>query len=160
MTGTVGEVEVLQLTSAELRDTFGITLSDTDCETPFELAAALGRHCGKATAARIRNDRLVRLLDRRKDLLPCFVGYQQVAGLGLLPFMTDGVPGCWSLFFEQDGRMTLAERRGNGIEIIGESDLLDPVAEPPRAMEKARSLLFGGAGATLRMIRRRSPASA
>ena len=160
MHGTAGEVEVLQLTSSELRETFAVRLRETDCENPFELTAALARCEGEATAARIRNDRLVRVLNRRTDLLPCFVGYQDVPGVGLLPFMTDGVPGCWSLFFEEDGRMILAERRGECIELIGESDLLEPVPAEPGTLDKARSWLFAGAGAAARLVARRPQVSA
>lgn len=149
--GAFGRIDVLQLTSAELRETFGIRLAELDVETPFELVAALTRFRGERTAAEIRKNRLVRLIDRRGDLLPSFVGYQDVPGVGLLPFMSDGPPGKWSLFFEQDGRMTLVERPEQQLIITTEPELVEPskaAAEPETA---ARSFLLGG-------IRRRKPA--
>ena len=147
--GTFGVIEVLQLTSAELRETLGISLSETDVASPFELAAALTRRNGRRTEAHIRNDRLVRLIERRKNLLPCFVGYQEVAGVGTLPFMTDAVPGAWSLFFEEDGRMTLVERRGSLLAVTDDDALLEPARAAPVA-ERARALLFAGWGARAR----------
>ena len=134
--GAFGRIDVLQLTSAELRESFGIRLAELDVETPFELVAALTRFRGERTAAEIRNNRLVRLIDRRPDLLPSFVGYQDVPGLGFLPFMSDGPPGKWSLFFEDDGRMTLVERPEGELVVTTEPELVTPArpaAEPVSA---------------------------
>lgn len=142
--GVFGRVEVLQLTSSELHESFGITLADFDVVSPFELAAALTSRRGEATAANLRKDRLVRLIDRRAFMLPCFVGYQQVPRLGLLPFMTDGPQGQWSLFFEVDGRMTLVEGAGHTLKVTPDAELVGPMAAPVRV---ARSFLFRGRNA-------------
>ena len=142
--GVFGQVEVLQLTSLELRESFGISLAEFDVVSPFELAAALTKWRGEPTAAHVRKDRLIRLIDRREHLMPCFVGYQRVPGLGLLPFMTDGAPGKWSLFFEEDGRMSLVEAEGDRLLITGETDLLGPVTV--KAERPVRSFLFRGRG--------------
>jgi hypothetical protein len=142
--GVFGLVEVLQLTSFELRETFGISLAELDVETPFELAAALTHWRGEPTAAHVRKDRLVRLIGRRPDLLPCFVGYQEVSGLGVLPFMSDGPTGKWSLFMEEDGRMTLVEARENGLVATPDTDLIGPSADVLKPVRAAKSFLFGG----------------
>ena len=142
--GPFGKVEVLQLTSAELRESFGISLAELDVETPFELAAALTQWRGQPTAAHIRKDRLVRLIGRRPSLLPCFVGYQEVPGVGVLPFMSDGPTGKWSLFFEEDGRMTLVEAGENGLVAIADTDLIGPASTVSRPVRAAKSFLFGG----------------
>ncbi|MDP9413058.1 MAG: hypothetical protein M3Q08_02985 [Pseudomonadota bacterium] len=146
--GTFGKIDVLQLTSTELREGFGISLAELDVVTPFELAAALTSWAGRPTAAQIRKNRLVRLIDGRKFLLPCFVGYQEVPGAGMLPFMSDGPPGKWSLFFEEDGRMTLVEAHDDHLAVTPDNDLVGPmtaVAAGPVAT--AKSYLFGGFGA-------------
>jgi hypothetical protein len=142
--GVFGQVEVLQLTSCELRESFGISLAEYDVETPFELAAALTSWRGEPTAAFVRKDRLVRLIGRRPDLLPCFVGYQEVPGVGYLPFMTDGPTGKWSLFFEEDGRMTLVEAQEGGLAATADADLIGPAAVVAKPVRAAKSFLFGG----------------
>lgn len=123
--GRFGRLELLRFTSRELRDLFGLTLSPTDLHTTFELAPALARHQGRKTDATIRNNRLARVVEGRSYLLPAFVGYQQVAGAGLLPFMADGVPGKWSLFFEPDGRMTLIRWEDGALEVCSDDELGD-----------------------------------
>ena len=148
--GAFGRIDVLQLTSSELWESFGIRLAELDVETPFELVAALTRFRGEPTAAEIRNNRLVRLIDRRPDLLPSFVGYQDVPGLGLLPFMSDGPPGTWSLFFEEDGRMTLVERPEAERVVTTEPDLAAPAR--PALHPLSASFLLGG------IRRRKAPA--
>lgn len=143
--GTFGKIDVLQLTSTELREGFGISLADVDVVTPFELAAALTSWAGRPTAAQIRKNRLVRLIDRREYLLPCFLGYQEVPGTGMLPFMSDGPPGKWSLFFEADGRMTLVEAQDNRLAVTPDADLIGPMAAVAAGpMATAKSFLFGG----------------
>ncbi len=143
--GTFGKVDVLQLTSTELREAFGIYLAELDVVTPFELAVALMSWAGRPTAAQIRKNRLVRLIDRRKFLLPCFVGYQEVPGIGMLPFMSDGPTGMWSLFFEEDGRMTLVEAHENRLAVTPDTDLVGPVAVVAAGpVATAKSFLFGG----------------
>ena len=148
--GTFGSIDVLQLTSPELRETFGIMLGELDAITPFELAAALDRFDKRRTAARIRKDRLVRLIEERKFLLPCFVGYQEVPGQGLLPFMTDGAPGKWSLFFEPDGRITLVEADGGRLQVTSDSSQdREPAAT---VLAKAKSFLSTGLGTARKML--------
>ena len=142
--GVFGRVEVLQLTSSEIRESFGISLAELDVVSPFELAAALTRWRGQPTAAHLRKDRLMRLIDRREFLMPCFVGYQEVPGVGLLPFMTDGPPGKWSLFFEEDGRMSLVEAEEDRLRVTAETELLGPITAKPE--RPARSFLFRGRG--------------
>jgi hypothetical protein len=141
--GTFGTIDVLKLTSAELLETYGISLSPTDLDTPFELAAGLAARADRRTDARLRNDKLVRALARYPFLLPCFVGYQEAPGIGLLPFMTDGVPGRWSLFFEADGRMSLVECRGGTLAVAGHGELVDAERRLPNPLAKARWLLRG-----------------
>jgi hypothetical protein len=141
--GTFGTIDVLKLTSAELLETYGIGLSATDLDTPFELAAGLAARDGRRTAAQLRNDKVVRALARRPFLLPCFVGYQEAPGIGLLPFMSDGVPGRWSLFFEPDGRMSLVECRAGALAVTGHAELVDADRRLPNPIAKARWLLRG-----------------
>ena len=150
--GAFGKVEVLQLTSAELHEGFGIALAELDVATPFELAAALGSWRGRQTSANIRKDRLVRLIERR-DLLPCFVGYQDVPGVGILPFMSDGPSGRWSLFFEQDGRMTLVETGSDGaLTTTADAELFGDVPALSRPVNAWKSLLFGGFSSARKMV--------
>ncbi len=146
--GTFGKIDVLQLTSRELREGFAISLAELDVVTPFELAAALSSWAARPTAAQIQKNRLVRLIDCRKYLLPCFVGYQEVPGIGMLPFMSDGPPGKWSLFFEADGRMTLVEAQDQGLAVTPDSELIGAVAAVAAGpVATAKSYLFGGFGA-------------
>lgn len=128
--GMFGCIPVLRFTSGELREAFGITLAETDVETAFEAAAALARR--KAPGARLRNDRLARLLTERPHLLPCFVGHQQAADSPVRPFLTDGPAGAWSLFFEDDGRMAMVEAGAGGLTLAPDEQLL-PVTQPPSA---------------------------
>lgn len=130
MRGGFGRVDVLQFTSAELAEAFGIRLAPLDVMTPFELAAALEGPGGASSAIRIRKDLLVRLIEQRRHLLPCFVGHQWVDGAGFLPFMTDGPSGKWSLFFEKDGRMALVERVGDRL-VVTEPETVRPVTAEP-----------------------------
>jgi len=121
--GRFGRVELLRFTSAELRELTGVSLLPTDLHTTFELAPALARTTERTTDALIRNNRLARVIASRPFLLPAFVGYQETGGAGLLPFMTDGVPGKWSLFFEPDGRMTLIRWEGDRFQVCGDREL-------------------------------------
>ncbi len=145
LAGTFGCIAVLRFTSTELREAFGITLAETDVETAFEAAAALAR--GAAPGSRLRNDRLARLLAERPNLLPCFVGHQQAPDGHVRPFLTDGPSGTWSLFFEDDGRLSLVEAGTAGLTLTGEERLL-PTASPRAAggfllnrLQKARDAI-------------------
>ena len=153
--GSFGRVEVLKFTSADLREKLGIRVADIDAQSAFELATLLTAQ----TEAKIRKDRLARLVGRRPEMLPCFVGYQEGAGAGTLPFMTDAVPGRWSLFFEPDGRMTLVEWTDRGFVVTNDAELV-PLGLAP-AIPWSKSLLSGSLGAARRMIgRSRSPTRA
>jgi hypothetical protein len=148
--GGFAAIDILALTSSQLRETFGIRMTDGDAETPFQLAEFLqGRGAGRPVAA-LRKDRLARLIDLRPELLPCFVGYQEVSGVGILPFMTDAVPSRWSLFFESDGRMTLVERGKGGFTLTLDRDL----APSPfvASNSERRSFLMNGLETTRRAL--------
>ena len=136
--GTFGKIEVLQFASTQLHQLFGIALADTDVDNAFALAAALARHNDRPTKLKRRNDRLARLVQQRAYLLPCFIGYQETPEEGLLPFMTDGPSGRWSLFFEGDGRMTLVEHDGSSLILTADDALHGPPISPPVAPAPAR----------------------
>jgi hypothetical protein len=81
---------------------------------------------------RLRNDRLARLLAQRPHLLPCFVGHQHAPDGHVRPFLTDGPSGAWSLFFEDDGRLTLVEAGAAGLTLTPDEQL-QPSASPRAA---------------------------
>jgi len=107
--GEFGRIDLLKLTSRELRERLGITLSPGDFLTTFEVADALTSEGSRPTDAVVRKNRIARVIASQPVLLPCFVAYQRMADGTVLPQMTDAHESKWSLFFEQDGRMTLAQ---------------------------------------------------
>lgn len=125
-----GRLDVLRYTSAELGDRFGIGFAEHDVHTVFELVEALRSNRGEATAVRIPKRDIAHLIDKRPSLLPCFVGYQEVPRIGVLPFMTDGHRSRWSLFFDARGAMTLVENLGDHLRVTPHAALGLP---PPRA---------------------------
>lgn len=158
--GRFASLDVLEFTSAELDEAFGIRLAQFDARTAFELAALLeGGETGLRCA--IRKDLLVRLIEARRDLLPCFVGFQHVGGGRSVAFMTDGPCGKWSLFFDEDGRMTLVERRGDRFDVVGDGELRLMAAEraPRQPARRAVPLLLARLQDALGPFTSRAPAS-
>ena len=156
--GTSGDerfarLDLLKLTSTKLDQQFGIRLADTDVGGAFELASALSRVDGKPTAAPIRKDRIARLIAARPTLLPCFIGYRQSED-GLLPFMTDGPSGKWSLFFDAEGHATLVEHRGGEWTITPDVDRPASAAGSPAALAETGGLLLGRLRKAARMFGR------
>lgn len=145
--GAFGRIDVLQLTSRELQDMYKIELRDLDVQTPFELAAALEGSKGAPTAARVRKDRLVRLVLQR-NLLPCFVGYQEVRMQGLLPFMTDGPHGRWSLFFAANGEVVLVERAGEQLHVL----IVDPAEVRSTGIGRVQNLVADSMKSARRLL--------
>jgi hypothetical protein len=140
--GEFGTINVLALTSIELRQRFGLTLADTDVASAFELVRSLTKLETGPTNARIRKARLARLIDARPALLPCFIAYQETPKGSMLPLMTDGPEGRWSLFFEEDGAMTLAEFQGGHWRITPESELLPEAAQKADPIAETKSFLL------------------
>jgi hypothetical protein len=147
-----GQIDVLRFTSAELRQRFGIEIAETDVLTAFELAHALG---GRGITAKVRNDRVARVVQQR-ELVPCFVAYQQLPGAGNLPFMTDGPSGRWSLFFDTDGRMTLVERDGHQFHVTFQEELLHEKPQPTPTASKAKGFLLAGLRSAKKVLARSS----
>lgn len=147
-----GQIDVLRFTSSELRQRFGIEIAETDVLTAFELAHAL---CARGVTAKFRNDRVARLVQQR-DLVPCFVAYQQLPCAGTLPFMTDGASGKWSLFFDTDGRMTLVERDGRQLHVTPQEELLHEEPQPALATSKAKGFLLAGLRSAKKVLTRSS----
>jgi hypothetical protein len=150
--GLFGRIQVLELTSTELRESFGILLAPLDVETAEELFAALKRHRDRPTAARIDEDRLIRLIDGGQVSLPCFVGYVDVPGVGLLPFLSDGAPGKWSLFLEEDGGMTLVECRHAQLCVTADRQLAQPALATVTPISKAREALVGSLSSARKIL--------
>jgi hypothetical protein len=127
--GTFGRIDVLRFTSVELKALFGISLAEVDVENTFSLAEALRGPNGRRTVLKPRNNRLARVMQQRPYLFPCFVAYQEVPGLGLLPFMSDGPSSGWSMFFEADGRMTLVDAAQGSLVVTADEALSRVAAE-------------------------------
>ena len=130
--GTFGRIDVLRFTSVELKALFGISLAEVDVENTFSLAEALRGPPGRRTVLKPRNNRLARVMQQRPYLFPCFVAYQEVPGVRLLPFMSDGPSSGWSMFFEADGGMSLAEA-AHGSLVITPHHALAGVAPADKA---------------------------
>ena len=154
--GVFGRIEVLELTSTELHESFGIRLAPLDVETAEELLAALEAHGDRATASQVDEDRLLRLIGTGQVRLPCYIGYSEVPGTGLLPFLTDGPPGKWSLFLEEDGRMTLVECRNGRLCITPDRQLAGPALAAVTPMSRAREAMIGSLGSARKMMARPS----
>lgn len=146
--GEFARIDLLKLTSGELREQFGITLSPTDFFTTFELVPALKRLSGAA----VRCDRVAHVLARRPELLPCFAAYQQAPGGAVLPLMTDAHTSSWSLFFEKSGRMTLVEFQEGLWQITPESMLLPEAAAEAERQSEGRGFLLNGLRAAKKIL--------
>jgi hypothetical protein len=104
---------------------------------------ALEQCDGQPTDARIEEARVARLIEARPSLLPCFIGYQETPAGKLLPLMTDGPEGRWSLFFAENGAMTLVEYQTGEWRIQPETELL-PDIRGRFPIEETRSFLLNG----------------
>ena len=151
--GEFGKIDLLKLTSAELRERFGITLSPADFLTTFEVVDALTSGEGRPTDAVVRKNRIARLIQARPTLLPCFIAYQEMPDGALLPQMTDAHESKWSLFFDRAGRMTLAEYE-DGWRITPDAELAPLLPLPVGRLAETKGFLLSRFATARKMMAR------
>ena len=149
-----GRINPLMFTSTELRERFGIRLSETDCTTAFEVVGGLSELQGKSSHAHIPKNRVARLVASRPWLLPCFVAHQESPDGTILPMMTDGHDSRWSLFFEEDGAMTLVEFDGGEWKITPDSELISDRGERSTPVTETKSFLLNRLRSARKMLAR------
>jgi hypothetical protein len=142
--GDFGCINLLMFTSVELRQRFGLRIADSDVTNAAELIQGLVEAEGQPTGAPIRETRLAQLLEARPSLLPCFIGYQETPAGTVLPLMTDGPDGRWSLFLDENGAITLVEFSEGQWRITPEAELLPEMPRRPAALAETRSFLLNG----------------
>ena len=147
-----GRINLLMFTSGELRENFGLSLSETDFATAFELARALTHHGEEELGLPIRKSNVARAVAARPELLPSFVAYQKMPNGRILPLMTDGHESIWSLLFDEAGEMTLVEYRAGAWKIARQADLLPPVPEKANSLTETKSFLLNGIRSAKKMI--------
>ena len=147
-----GRINLLMFTSAELRENFGISLSETDFATAFELARALTHHGDRELGLPIRKSNVARAVANRPGLLPSFVAYQEMPGGRLLPLMTDGHESNWSLLFDEEGEMTLVEYRAGTWKVTAQAELLPPVPEKASPLVETKGFLLNGIRSAKKML--------
>jgi hypothetical protein len=148
-----GTINLLMFSSVELRQRFGLNIAGTDARNAAELIQALASCEGQPTDVQIEDVRLTRLLEARPNLLPCFVAYQETPTGKLLPLMTDGPEGRWSLFFATTGAMTLVELQGGQWRVFTEAELLPGVRTRSPITETKSFLLNGLRTARSKLVR-------
>jgi hypothetical protein len=151
--GEFGCINLLIFSSIELRQRFGLRLADTDAASLAELVEALEQFDGQPTGGRIDEARVALLVEAKPNLLPCFIGYQETPTGKLLPLMTDGPAGRWSIFFAETGAMTLVEHKSGEWHFQTEADLLPGVRARSPFDDTKAFLLSGLRSARSRLVR-------
>jgi hypothetical protein len=146
--GEFGCINLLMFTSIELRQRFGFRLADSDVASVAELIPALA----DAITVEVFEARIVRLLEARPKLLPCFIGYQETPAGTVLPFMTDGPDGRWSLFFDQKGAMTLVEFSEGQWRVTPDAELLPKIPRQSNRIAETKSFLLNGMRSARKML--------
>lgn len=150
--GEYGSINLLMFTSIELRQRFGLRIAESDVADEAELIQGLTASNGHPTGANIREARIARLLEARPKLLPCFIGYQETPAGTLLPLMTDGPDGRWSLFFDEKGAMTLIEFSEGQWRITPEAELLPEAPRRADPIAETKSFLLNGMRSARKML--------
>jgi hypothetical protein len=127
------DVDVLNLTSVELRDGHSIRLAEFGLRDYIEVVAALTE---TAKTPFSRAD-LTRLLDDLELSLPCFLGWQGWEALSSVPFLTDGSQSKWSLFFGPEAQVTLVQRENERLSIT-RVEPFSSTTPPVRALFRQR----------------------
>jgi hypothetical protein len=136
--GEFGCISLLMFTSIELRQRFGLNIGTMEVASAAELVQELGRTTEGAPepgVPGVPEASILQLLETRPNLLPCFVARQETPTGKMLPLMSDGPEGRWSLFFGEKGALTLVEYSKGEWRVTGQEDLLpkskraDPLAE-------------------------------
>jgi len=129
------DVDVLNLTSSELQEQYGVLLGDFSLQGSAEVIEALVDSPQRAFAP----DRLNRLF-REVDLpQPCFLGWQEGRGAAPLPFLTDGSRCGWSLFFEPDDQVATVTYP-DGAQQVTRRDLPRTEPQPRRGWRPGPAL--------------------
>ena len=147
-----GRINLLMFTSGELRENFGISLSETDFATAFELARALTHHGDEELGLPIRKSNVARAVASQPELLPSFVAYQKMPGGRLLPLMTDGHESNWSLLFDEEGEMTLVQYRAGAWKVTPQAELLPAVSEKANPLIETKGFLLNGIRSAKKML--------
>jgi hypothetical protein len=147
-----GTINLLMFSSVELRQRFGLTLADGDVTNAAELIQGLAELNGRPTAAHIQEARMARLLEARPSLLPCFIGYQETPAGTVLPLMTDGPDGRWSLFLDDKGAVTLVEFSAGQWRITPDGELLPETTRRADPIAETKSFLLNGIRSARKML--------
>jgi hypothetical protein len=148
-----GTINLLMFSSVELRQRFGLKIAGADARNAAELTQALASSEGRPTDVGTEEVRLTRLLEARPNLLPCFIAYQETPAGKLVPLMTDGPEGKWSLFVAPTGAMTLVEYQGGEWRVTTEAELLPDVSTRSPIAETRSFLLNGWRTARSKLVR-------
>jgi len=132
------DVDVLNLTSAELHERYGVSLGDFSLLGSIEVVEALAEWGQRP----LTPDQLHRLLGEVDLPQPCFLGWQEGRGTTLLPFLTDGSRRGWSLFFEPDGKVATVTYLGSAQQ-VALRDLPRTKAQPRRGWRPGPALRRG-----------------
>jgi hypothetical protein len=152
--GEFGCINLLMFTSVELRQRFGLSMADSDVTDAAELIRGLAQTNGRPTGAQVRETRIGQLLEARPNLLPCFLGYQETPSATMLPLMTDGPDGRWSLFLDDKGAMTLVEFSAGQWRITADAELLPEPTRRADPIAETKSFLLNGIRSARKMLAR------
>jgi hypothetical protein len=150
--GEFGCINLLMFTSIELRQRFGFRIADSDVASVPELIQAVGGAKGAPSGVQVSEERIAQLLEARPKLLPCFIGYQETPAGTVLPLMTDGPDGRWSLFFDQKGAMTLVEFSEGQWRITPDAELLPKIPRRSDPIAETKSFLLNGIRSARKML--------
>jgi hypothetical protein len=150
--GEYGCINLLMFTSMELRQRFALRIADSDVSDAAELIQALAETEGQVTGGELREAKVGRLLEARPNLLPCFIAYQETPSGAVLPLMTDGPDGRWSLFLDEKGAMTLVEFAEGQWRSTSEAELLPEIPRRADPIAETKSFLLNGFKSARKML--------